>query len=58
MKFKLSLILCLSGFVLLGQQSIHNFGNLQLHNSGLVGFHGDLINDGTFDSNSGFDRVL
>lgn len=53
MKFKLSLILCLSGFVLLGQQSIHNFGNLQLHNSGLVGFHGDLINDGTFDSNSG-----
>jgi len=36
------------------QQSFHNFGNVQIHDQGQVGFHMDVINDGTFDQNSGF----
>ncbi len=38
---------------LLGQQAVHNFGNLQLHNQGLVGFHTGFVNDGSFDNNLG-----
>jgi gliding motility-associated-like protein len=34
-------------------QAVHNFGNLQLHNKGLVGFHTGFINDGSFDDNLG-----
>ena len=34
-------------------QAVHNFGNLQLHDQGLVGFHTGLINDGSFDNNLG-----
>ena len=34
-------------------QAVHNFGNLQLHTKGLVGFHTDFINDGSFDKNLG-----
>ncbi len=35
------------------QDAFHNFGNLQFHNTGSVGFHIDLINDGSFDDNQG-----
>ena len=35
------------------QQAIHNFGNLKLHQKGSLGFHTNLINDGSFDENSG-----
>lgn len=52
MKLKLFLILFHLSLVLLGQ-SVHNFGGLQLHKKGSIGFHGDLINDGIFDSNLG-----
>ncbi len=36
------------------QEAFHNFGNVQIHDQGKVGFHMDVINDGTFDQNLGF----
>jgi len=38
----------------IAQQAFHNFGNVQIHENAEVGFHTDLINDGTFDQNLGF----
>ena len=35
------------------QQAFHNFGNVQIHDQGQIGFHIDLINDGDFDQNLG-----
>ena len=35
------------------QEAFHNFGNIQMHNTAAVGFHLDLINNGTFDQNAG-----
>lgn len=35
------------------QQAFQNFGNLQVHSTASVGFHLDLINNGTFDQNMG-----
>lgn len=35
------------------QQSFHNFGNVQIHDQGQMGFHIDLENDGTFNQNLG-----
>jgi gliding motility-associated-like protein len=35
------------------QGAIHNFGNLQLHSKGSVGFHTDFINDSGFNENLG-----
>jgi gliding motility-associated-like protein len=37
----------------LAQTAFHNFGNVQIHNEGEIGFHTDLINDGNFDNNEG-----
>ncbi len=39
--------------ILWGQDAIHNFGNLQFHATASVGFHIDLIDDGTFQNNMG-----
>jgi len=39
--------------IITAQSAFHNFGNIQIHNSGQIGFHTDLINDGTFNSNLG-----
>jgi len=36
-----------------GQDAFHNFGNVQIHDQGQVGFHIDLENDGTFNQNLG-----
>lgn len=36
------------------QTAFHNFGNVQIHNGGEIGFHTNLINDGTFNQNLGF----
>ncbi|WP_459213063.1 gliding motility-associated C-terminal domain-containing protein [Aquimarina rhabdastrellae] len=33
--------------------AFHNFGNVQIHDGATVGFHSDVINDGTFDQNLG-----
>ncbi|QCE41687.1 gliding motility-associated C-terminal domain-containing protein [Psychroserpens sp. NJDZ02] len=35
------------------QDAFHNFGNLQIHDQGQMGFHIDLENDGTFNQNLG-----
>lgn len=41
-------------FVLLNAQSaFNNFGNVQIHNQGQVGFHINLENNGTFNENLG-----
>ena len=37
----------------LAQNALYNSGNLRLHGNGQLGFHTDLINDGTFDQNEG-----
>lgn len=37
----------------ISQEALHNFGNLKIHNTGAVGFHHDLINDGFTDDNKG-----
>lgn len=39
--------------VSIAQQSFHNFGNVQIHDQGQMGFHIDLENDGTFNQNLG-----
>ncbi len=47
-------ILC--GFFVLvtnAQTALYNSGNLQIHTEGQMGFHIDLINDGSFDENEG-----
>lgn len=36
-----------------GQEAFHNFGNIQIHEQGTIGFHLDVINDGTFNENLG-----
>ncbi|GER58890.1 hypothetical protein ULMA_09980 [Patiriisocius marinus] len=36
-----------------GQDAFHNFGNAKIHDNGAIGFHVDVINDGTFDNNEG-----
>ena len=38
---------------LFAQNAVHNYGNIQIHESAMVGFHMDVINDGTFDKNMG-----
>ena len=48
--FYIALYLCTTCFA---QEAVHNYGSLQLHGTGSVGFHADLINDGNFDQNSG-----
>ncbi|QXP60101.1 gliding motility-associated C-terminal domain-containing protein [Olleya sp. HaHaR_3_96] len=35
------------------QTAFHNFGNVQIHNQGAMGFHTDLQNDGNFNQNLG-----
>jgi gliding motility-associated-like protein len=35
------------------QEAVHNYGTIQIHDAAMVGFHLDLINDGSFDQNMG-----
>ncbi len=35
------------------QTALHNTGNLRIHEEGTMGFHTNLINDGSFDENLG-----
>ncbi|WP_226294368.1 gliding motility-associated C-terminal domain-containing protein [Aquimarina algicola] len=39
---------------MIAQQAFHNFGDIQIHDQGKIGFHIDVINDGDFDQNLGF----
>lgn len=46
----------LCGFFVLvtnAQTALYNAGNMQIHDQGQIGFHIDLINDGSFDENLG-----
>jgi len=43
----------LAGSLANAQESFHNYGTIQIHESAMVGFHMDIINDGTFDENKG-----
>lgn len=43
----------LSTVLLQGQEAVHNFGTIQVHGDTYVGFHMDLVNDGSFDQNTG-----
>jgi len=45
---------CLSlGILVNAQTALYNQGNIRIHENGEIGFHTDLINDGTFDENLG-----
>ncbi|MGB5204772.1 MAG: gliding motility-associated C-terminal domain-containing protein [Eudoraea sp.] len=52
-RIKCFVLLVLINHGLFGQEGVHNYGNLQLHTKGLVGFHTDFTNDGSFDRNLG-----
>ena len=47
------MVLLLCGMISYAQEAFHNFGNLQFHGNASVGFHLDLIDDGSFGNNSG-----
>ena len=46
-------ILSIFTIPLAGQEAVHNFGNMQVHDDAQLGFHMDLTNDGSFDQNMG-----
>lgn len=50
---KFRYILVLVGFVCQAQTALYNSGNLRIHDQGQIGFHTNLINDGSFDQNLG-----
>ncbi|WP_378185446.1 gliding motility-associated C-terminal domain-containing protein [Aquimarina sp. W85] len=47
------ILVMLCSLSLKGQEAFHNFGNIQIHEQGAIGFHIDLINDGRFNENLG-----
>lgn len=49
----LSIYLCTALAFLSAQDAVHNYGTMQVHTSGSVGFHMDVINDGAFNQNLG-----
>ena len=53
MKYILGLILIITCSTNRAQEAVHNFGTIQIHNTAKVGFHLDLINNGSFDQNLG-----
>ncbi len=50
---KYLLLVSLISIIGTAQEAVHNYGNIQIHNNTNVGFHTNLINDGTFDQNMG-----
>ena len=53
MKKTLSILFLLMVGLIWSQSEFHNFGNLQIHDNGQVGFHVNLQNDGAFNQNLG-----
>ena len=47
------IIIFLLSLICYGQEAVHNYGTIQIHDTGLVGFHMDVINDGAFNRNMG-----
>ncbi|WP_405395693.1 gliding motility-associated C-terminal domain-containing protein [Maribacter sp. Asnod2-G09] len=62
--FKIILGFLLLQHTIVAQDAVHNYGNIQIHDDGLVGFHMDVINNGAFNQNKGlvgfysFDKAL
>ena len=53
MNYKFIISVLFLGATVQAQTALHNTGNLRIHNGGQMGFHTDLINDGSFDENQG-----
>ncbi|WP_246019957.1 hypothetical protein [Muriicola soli] len=53
MKYKFLFIYLFVPAMLLAQEAVHNYGTIQVHGDTYVGFHMDLVNDGSFDQNTG-----
>ena len=53
MRISAFIILLFTMHVIIGQDAVHIYGNIQIHDAAMVGFHMDVINDGTFDQNLG-----
>lgn len=53
MKIIFKLTVLLSAVTMYCQDAVHNYGTIQIHDTGLVGFHMNVINDGTFNQNLG-----
>ncbi len=53
MKISFKIFSFLLTIVMYGQDAVHNYGTIQIHDTGLVGFHMDVINDGAFNQNLG-----
>lgn len=53
MKKTLYILIALTVFGINAQTALFNSGNIQIHEQGKIGFHIDLINDGSFDENLG-----
>ncbi|SHJ17941.1 gliding motility-associated C-terminal domain-containing protein [Arenibacter nanhaiticus] len=52
-KYIVNILLFASAFYANCQEAVHNYGSIQIHETAMVGFHMDIINDGTFDENKG-----
>ena len=55
-KMKKTLVIitaCLITICASAQTALYNAGNIQIHDQGKMGFHVSLINDGSFDENTG-----
>lgn len=50
---KYLLLIVLISFIATAQDAVHNYGTIQIHGNTNVGFHTNLVNDGTFDQNMG-----
>lgn len=49
-----ALVLCLfQCYFSKGQDTFHNYGNIQVHNNGHIGFYSNLVNDGDFSESKG-----
>ncbi|AIZ41650.1 gliding motility-associated C-terminal domain-containing protein [Cellulophaga baltica] len=46
-------LLALNTAVVVSQEQVQNFGALKIHEGGSIGFHDNLINNGSFDENVG-----
>lgn len=53
MKNTIYLLILLIGNLSIAQTALYNSGNIQIHDTGTIGFHTNLINDGIFDQNLG-----
>ena len=53
LKYKICFAILLVSAVCSAQEAVHNYGTIQIHDAAMVGFHLDLINNGSFDQNLG-----